>query len=236
MRKIFFLGLVFILGLTSCNKDDDNSGKSKKNYTFDFNSTGIENWKSFFSDYPEGSETFYELTFEYSNLPEPLETNIKALKLSGNNHSDDLFSAIYRKFDGLQPNKNYSITFDIDFASNALLNGTGIGGSPDLSIGAGGFNYVPNKTPENLRGHVYRSNFESKLQADLSNDVFQILGTIGVSEVDPTPFALINRNNLDNPIKIESNSEGEIWLMIATDSGHEGITTLYYKTIKISIE
>ena len=234
MQQTLLLGLILIFGLTSCEKDNDNSENLKMNYTFDFHSTGTENWMSFFSDYPFGGENFYELTFQYSNLPEPLDTNLKSLKISGNNHSDDLFSAIYRKFDGLQSNTSYSVTFDIDFASNALANGVGVGGSPDLSIGAGGINFIPTNIVDNL--NHYRPNFESKLQGDLSNEVFQILGTIGVSENIQTPFILINRNNLVAPIGIKSNSDGEVWLMIATDSGFEATTTLYYKSIKISFE
>jgi len=234
MKKIIYL-FVLTLGIISCNKDDDNTKSSKMDYSFDFNSIGMENWMSFFSDYPEGEENFYELIFESSNLPEPLDTNLKALKISGNNHSDDLFSAVYRKFDGLQPNKNYSITFDIDFASNAPTNAFGVGGSPDLSIGAGGISYVPKNTLDSNIQH-YQPNFESKLQGHLSNEVFQVLGTIGVSDIIPTPFMIINRNNLNNPIEVMSNSDGEVWLMIATDSGYEATTTLYYTSIKISFK
>ncbi|NMC59994.1 MAG: hypothetical protein GYA51_11550, partial [Candidatus Methanofastidiosa archaeon] len=203
MKKMIYF-LVLTLGIIACNKNGDNPESSKMEYTFDFNSIGMENWMSFFSDYPVGEENYYELIYEYSNLPEPLDTNIKSLKISGNNHSDDLFCAIYRKFDGLQPNKSYSVTFNIDFASNAPTNAVGVGGSPDLSIGAGGLSFVPNNRIDNL--NTYRPNFESKLQSHLSNEFFQVLGTIGVSDNIPTPFMLINRNNLDNPIEIVSNS------------------------------
>ena len=207
---------------------------SFRDCSFNFNDIGKENWMSLFSDYPVGQEIFYELEFQYTNLPEPLDTNIKSLKISGNNHSDDLFSAIYRKFNGLKPNTNYKVTFDIELASNAPTNAAGVGGSPDLSIGAGGINYAPENNIDEL--NFYRPNFESLLQAGTSNDVFQVLGTIGVSDIIPTPFTLINRSNLDDPLIIESNSKGEIWVMIATDSGFEATTTLYYKLIKIRLE
>jgi len=61
------------------------------------------------------------------------------------------------------------------------------------------------------------------------------LGKIGVSENFPTPFMLINRNNINNIKELQSNSDGEIWLIIATDSGFEGTTTLFYRTINITI-
>lgn len=232
MKKIIGV-FILALGAISCSKND-NSRSPKIDYSFDFNNIETENWMSLFSDYPVGEETFYELEFEHSNLPEPLDANLGALRISGNNHSDDLFSAVYRKFDGLQPNTNYSITFNINFASNAPTNAVGAGGSPDLSIGAGGLGFEPTNTVDNL--NHYRPNFESRLQSGLSNDVFQVLGTIGVSDDIPTPFMLINRNNLNNPIEIMSNSDGEIWIMIAIDSGFEATTTLYYRSIEISFE
>ena len=230
LKKILFLGLIITLGLVSCNGNEN----SERNYTFDFNKIGTENWKSLFSDYPVGKEDFYELIFEHSALPEPLDTNLMSLKISGNNHSDDLLSVIYRKFDDLQPNKKYLVTFDIDFASRAVKGGLGSGGSPDLSIGAGGISFVPENTIDNR--NYYQPNFESRLQSGLSNEVFKVLGKIGGSDSYPPSFTLLNRNNLEAPIEIETNSEGEAWLMIATDSGFEGVTTLYYKSIKISFK
>lgn len=221
-----------IILLIGCSKNVGNSSPSL-DYEFDFDNLGQENWNSLFSDYPVGSESSYELEFQYTNLPEPLDQNIKALKISGNNHSDDLFSAIYRKFNELKPNTTYSVTFDIVMASNAPSNTPGVGGSPDLSLGAGGINYIPENTIDNL--NYYRPNFESNIQSGLSNEVFKILGNIGVSDIIPTPFILINRNNLADPIKINSNSNGELWLMIATDSGFEATTTLYYKSIIIEL-
>lgn len=195
---------------------------------------GMKIGNLFFSDYPVGEETFYELEFNNTFLPSPLDQNIKSLKISGNNHSDDLFSAIFRKFENLQPNKSYSITFNIDIASNALIGGVGVGGDPNLALGVGGINYLPNSNIDNL--NYYRPNFISKIQSGQSNDVFKIIGKIGSSDTYPTPYKMINRNNIDNPFTIKTNSNGEFWLMIATDSGFEGITTLYYKSINIKID
>lgn len=227
MRKAGLLFLISILML-DCSKEDNL-------ILFDFNfPSGEQNWESFFSDYPVGEEAFYELTFEYCCLPEPLDQNIKALKISGNNHSDDLFSAIFRRFDNLTPNHTYSITFDLELASNAPIGASGVGGSPDLALGAGGINYPPENNVDEL--NHYRPNFESELQSGISNHVLKVLGTIGVSDEIPTPFMLITRNNLSNPIAITTNSNGEVWLMIATDSGFESTTTLFYKSIKIKFE
>lgn len=221
--------LTFLFALSSCSKKDKDTVKE---YSFNF-SNDTEGWQAYFSDYHVGKEDFYELSFAYSLLPEPLDTTVPALRISGNNHSDDLVSMIYRKFDGLQPNRTYAITFDIHLASNVSTNSFGIGGSPNLAIGAGGIPYAPTSTVD--EEGLYRPNFSSALQSHLSNDTLKTLGTIGVGE-DVTEYAMINRNNLNDPVKLTANSKGELWLMIGTDSGFEGITTLYYTSIKIKMQ
>lgn len=221
---------LFLL-VTGCTSEKDPQSEMEFHFTFE---NGNENWQSFFSDYPVGEEDFYELEFSNTVLPSPLNQNTRSLKVSGNNHSDDLFSGIFRKFENLQPNKSYSVLFDIDLASNALIGGVGIGGDPNLSLGAGGINNLPRNTIDDL--HHYRPNFISKIQSGESNEVFKIIGKIGVSETYPPPYMMINRSNTGDPFTITTNEKGEFWLMIATDSGFEGITTLYYTSIKIVID
>jgi hypothetical protein len=61
-----------------------------------------------------------------------------------------------------------------------------------------------------------------------------MVGTIGVGE-DVYDFTPINRNNNGSPVMVTANSKGELWLMMGTDSGFEGTTTLYYRSIKIKL-
>ena len=231
MKKYFITGLVLIaLMSVSCKKDND---KEIKEFRYEFGQS-VDGWQGFFSDYPVGSESFYELEFAHSYLPAPLNTSLRALKISGNNHSDDLLSLIVRKFENLKPNTVYSVSFDIELASNVTGNSPGVGGSPDLELGVGGLSILPKSNIHN--SDYYRPNFTSLLQSRQSNEVLQSVGRIGVSSNHPAPFTLINRNNLSDPISLKTNSNGELWIMIGTDSGFEGITTLYYKSIKIRME
>jgi hypothetical protein len=89
-KLILFLTLIFLL--FSCNKDDENAVTYPETLelTYDFQNDN-QSWEGDFADYPLGEESFYELSYELSNLPTPLNTNSGALKQSGNNHSDDLF-------------------------------------------------------------------------------------------------------------------------------------------------
>ncbi|WP_103866568.1 hypothetical protein [Aquimarina sp. I32.4] len=228
---------VFSIVIVSCSHDDDEVAKKTFEFNFSFEKSK-EGWESIFSDYPLEGDTFYELKYERKKLPEPLDQNMDAIMISGNNHSDDLFSAVYRKFENLEPNTEYEVTFDIEIASNTSINAIGIGGSPDIALGVGGINYKPENIIDNQDSLVSykRPNFKSELQSSKSNEVFKVIGSVGVSEKIPTPFMLANRNNLKDPITLTTNGKGELWLMIATDSGFEGPTTLYYKSIKIQLK
>jgi hypothetical protein len=228
MNQLLFALFALLSTLSACNKNTP----SNRDYSFNFKN-GPEGWQSFFSDYPVGGETPFELDFGHSHLPNPLDNSVSALKISGNNHSDDLLSFIYRKFDGLKPGKAYAVTFDVQMASNAPTNSIGIGGSPDLAFGVGGMSAEPANTPDS--DGWYRPNFTSDLQSRASNSMLQMIGTIGVGD-DATDFVMINRNNKDAPLMLTPNSKGELWLMMGTDSGFEGTTTLYYTSIKIKLD
>ena len=224
----FLLPLLFFC-LSSCNKLDKPTDYREYSYNFNF---GTQGWDSLFSDYPKGEESFYELEFSFTHLPEPLDTTIKAIKISGNNHSDDLLSFITTRISLLIPNAVYEVTFDITMASNVATNSTGIGGSPDLAIGVGGLGYEPANILD--EANFYRTNFISLLQSKESNNVMQMIGTIGVQDTITT-YTLINRNNTDNPVRLKTNENGELWLLIGTDSGFEGITSLYFTSIHVKL-
>ena len=126
--------LVCIMLLCSCSFSDADKGISVFSVSFDF-SQSEEDWKADFADLPLNDEdsNFYELKYAYTNLPANLATQ-KAMMLSGNNHSDDLFMFIKRKVTGLNPNTSYTLVFDVELASNAPKGSVGIGGSPGESV------------------------------------------------------------------------------------------------------
>lgn len=228
--KINFLSIVILSSLISCNKK---SNTLSKEYIYDFNDS-LQGWQVLFSDYPKGEEDFYELKFSHTTLPSPLNSSEKALKVSGNNHSDDLLSIIHKKIEGLLPNTRYSVSFNIDFASNTCIACIGVGGSPDLSLGAGGLPYLPMNSLDNL--NHYRPNFLVEIQGGRSNSVMKVLGKIGTNETITNPiFKLANRNNQADPLQLVTNSKGELWIMVGIDSGFEATTTLYYRKIKVTL-
>jgi hypothetical protein len=230
MKNIFFAILSVLMITVACKENGEPEFFREITYGFNDNMQG---WTVMFSDYPVGEEEFYELESGFVRLPLPLDTTLNSVMISGNNHSDDLFSFMYVPLSGLAPNTTYETTFIVHLASNVATNSVGIGGSPDLAFGMGALDTVPvNKIDES---NYYRPDFEVRLQSGQSNDIMQAVGTIGVTDTT-TVYTAISRNNFYDPMSLTSNGDGMLYLLVGWDSGFEGITTLFIKTVIIRLE
>ena len=227
-KVIFLIGLT---GLFGCDLSSDSSGILVFSYGFDF-SESQNDWVVDFTDFPAGTDSSsYELKFAYTDLPPNLATNTKSMMLSGNNHSDDLFMFMKRKVTDLSPNTDYTLVFEVELASNAPKGAVGIGGAPGegVFLKAGAAGTEPKKVIED---NQYALNVDKGNQ-NAPGEIAIVLGDIAVS-YDTQDYALINRNNTANtPFIARSNSKGEIWLIVGTDSGFEGTTTVYYTQVNV---
>ena len=221
--------------IVGCDLSGDSTGGFLVfSQSFDFTQDCYE-WQVDFADFPAGPDdsTYYELSYAYTKLPENLGIEKNAMMLSGNNHSDDLFMFMKKKITDLTPNKDYSIVFEVTLASNAPIGAAGIGGAPGESVylKAGASALEPKKV---IEGDSYVLNVDKGNQA-ASGENAVVLGNIAVS-YDTKDYALISRNNAsayDAPFVVKSNSKGELWLLVGTDSGFEGITTVYYTSVNV---
>ena len=218
--------------LVGCSKDDETPIQEPSELDYDFTSD-VEGWQGDFADYPEGEETFYELDFEHSMLPSPLDETQGSMKQTGNNHSDDLFMFVKRKLTGLTPNQTYQATFDIQIATNAADDAFGVGGSPGESvyIKAGMTQNEPLKELDSTDGH-YRMNIDKGNQANGGQDMI-LIGDFA-NGTDENVYALKNLSNT-NPFEIQADGSGELWVIVGTDSGFEATTTIYYNKISITL-
>lgn len=222
--------LIVISALILGCKDDEPEYFREITYGFIDN---LEGWTVKYSDYPVGEEEFYELESGLAKLPAPLDTTLSAVMISGNNHSDDLFSYMYKPLTGLAPNTTYNVSFILNLATNVATGSFGAGGSPDLSIGVGGLDTVPSSYVD--EENMYRPAFDVELQSHRSNEVMQVVGTLGATDTT-TVYTQIQRHNLNKPMKLKTDSSGTLYLMVGWDSGFEGITRIYIKTIVVRIE
>jgi len=229
-----YLIAVVLALFCGCDLSSDENGILVFSESFDF-SQSQGDWKVDFTDFPSGEEdsAFYELRFSYTNRPENLGANKKSMMLSGNNHSDDLFMFMKKKITNLTPNTDYAMVFEVELASNAPKGSVGIGGSPGESVylKAGASATEPKKV---IESNQYALNIDKGNQST-SGESTVVLGNIAV-DFDTDEYTLITRNNAstyNNPFVAKSNSKGELWLFVGTDSGFEGTTTVYYTKINV---
>lgn len=216
-----------------CAMSADEGGILVFSHTFDF-SKEQGDWVVDFSDFPAGETDSikYELQFAYTDRPANLGANLKSIMISGNNYSDDLFMFMKRKITGLSPNTDYAIVFNVELASNAPKGAVGAGGAPGESVylKAGAIAMEPKKV-------IDKSNYVlnvDKGNQSTSGESTVVLGNIAV-ENNAKEYELITRTNSGElqPFIAKANSKGELWLIVGTDSGFEGVTTLYYTRISI---
>lgn len=202
--------------------------------TIDFNDTN-SGWKSGFADYPAGEDTFYELDAGVATLPASLGDNRKGYKLSGNNHSDDLFMFITKKFEGLEPNSRYRFQFKVRFGTNAQKNCMGVGGAPGESVWIkAGASKIEPLAVNNGAGDLLM-NIDKGNQAVGGSDAV-VLGTFANSRecVDSnTSYMSKTLRSETSGLTSVTADDGSIWLLLGTDSGFEATTTIYFMTLDV---
>lgn len=230
MKTLKWMAVAILMtGIISCT---DKRDVEPVEYSFEF-SSDAEGWTGDFADYPVGEAESYELEFEHTTLPAPLDETEGALRLSGLNKSDDLFMFIKRKISGLEPNTTYYATFYVEFASNVPDGLFGVGGSPGESVyvKAGAAQTEP--APEEDDMDYYRMNIDKGGQSQGGADMV-VLGYFS-NDTDREEYTLKTVTN-ENRFTMTSNVNGELWLIAGTDSGFEATTTIYYNKFWVVFE
>ena len=236
MKKYLVLILTSFL-FTGCFKDEVPKSWQTFELWFSFENSD-DGWVAGYSDYPadlsaEDSLNLYEMSYGHSQLPGNITPVQSGIRIRGNNKSDDLFMYFKKSLYGLMPETTYSISFEVEMASNAPTNAAGIGGAPGegVIIKAGAVDFEPKNVIDG--DNWYRLNIDKGNQAAGGEDIV-ILGNVGVAD-NITSYALIKRTS-PSVIRVKTDSLGSLWLIIGTDSGFEGLTELYYSDIKVNIK
>lgn len=213
---------------------------SRKNlgqtFRYDF-SQGDDGWKGGFADLPvDYDPAIYELKYGRELLPlagGANKTNY-GLKLHGSNRSDDLFMFLTKKVEGLQPNTEYSGNFTFTLYTDEEGGGMGVGGAPAESVfvKAGITGTEPQAVKAGDPGaEFYRMNIDKGNQATEGTDA-KIVGNVAKPDSSKPGY---------QPIKFayhataKTNANGELFLLIGTDSGYEGISTFYFDDVSLTV-
>ncbi|NQW18896.1 MAG: hypothetical protein HQ478_15605 [Chloroflexi bacterium] len=199
-------------------------------YNFD---NDAEGWETGFADLPANWSPYtYELDAGYRALPSVLSGG--GIYLQGHNRSDDLFMYLTKQISGLKPLTQYEIEISIDLVANVPGGLMGIGGSPGESV------YVKvGATPSepivaaNVAGQLLISVDKGQQSNDGSEMV--VIGNVSNEEVVDDEYKLKTLDNSYSPLTVTSDADGQLWLIVGTDSGFEGLSNFYYSGIRYDL-
>ncbi len=207
------------------------SDRAEFNFTFDADDEG---WTAGFADLPvDYEQSIYELDHGHRPLPDGLGGN--GYYLRGHNRSDDLFMYLKTQVGGLRGNATYLVEVSVDLATNVAAGSFGIGGSPGESVfvKAGASDVEPEAGPDSnqyLRMNIDKGNQSREGEAML------IVGNVAHPDVLGNEYRIKSMDNAGLPLSVQTDSEGRMWLIVGTDSGFEGLTTLYLDRISYTLQ
>jgi hypothetical protein len=192
-------------------------------------------WGGGFADLPvDYEQDSYQLDFGYIDSP----LGGKALMISSMNRSDDIFMYIKKQItaaDGLSPNTTYLVTIEVVFATSAPAGAMGVGGAPGeavyVKVGASSIEPVPVD-----KVGFYELSVDKGQQSTGGYDAVVVGNVAKVVNDDFETYELKTLNNQDNPIEVTTDAGGNMWIFAGTDSGFEGLTTLYYTAVNVTLE
>ena len=235
-RHHWLRAAVAVLLVTTGSACSDATGISDDSYdiSFDF-SSDYPGWIAGFTDYPVGKETEWAIGSSLAALPTPLDGSRKGIRLSGENHSDDLFMYVTRGVTGLMPNAQYEARFHVTIATNAPKNCVGIGGAPGESVvlKVGATAVEPRRTVD--AAQYYRANFDHGTQLVGGRNASP-LGNIATSNANcAVPrYELKEFDGGASPVTISTDASGRLWLVVGVDSGFEGTTAVYITAVRVA--
>lgn len=205
---------------------------------YDFRN-GAQGWEAGFAEYHRDMEM--QLEAGLRPLPPELDVTGTGFYLQGMNRSDDLFMYLSRRLtpdEGIVPGQEYRVSFHIVFASNAPTGAVGIGGAPGESVFLKAGATAVNPEPYLDENGYWMMNVDKGGGNSGEGPAATIVGTVqnglDAEEIDiqHPPYVSLQKTH-EHGYTATATNEGELWLLVGTDSGFEGLTGLYYQEISI---
>lgn len=236
MKKIVSLGLAVLLVINAvmltAGAVAEPTASDSNTLKFDFTNDD-SGFVPIFADYPdtEGVEDFYEFQHSYGEVPVPGAG--KGLFISGNNHSDDLFMGYVKKLEGFAPGRTYHFSVNWYLATNVDGGLIGVGGSPGASVfvKCGVTTMEPRASVlEPGADEHFRMNIDTGAQANGGKDMVVVGDMTKAENNRPGEYEF---KEFQAEFEVASNTRGEVYLIIATDSGFEATTSYYLDDIVV---
>ena len=135
---------------------------------------------------------------------------------------------------GLTPGATYAVSVWVDLVTNVPTGSVGFGGSLGSSVfvKAGASTIEPAASEggdRRLRMNIDKGN-QSQGGADMA-----VIGNVAHSGVTGSEYRLKFLDNAGQPLNVETDGNGRVWLIVGTDSGFEGLTAVYYARIAYTL-
>lgn len=135
----------------------------------------------------------------------------------------------------LKPNTEYEVNLRFDVATSEAESSMGIGGGSASSVfvKAGVVDRAPSVIEDSTYANTpyYRLNLDKGNQSTDGKDV-ALLGNIAKPDAEKSGFQL---KSFEHAFTVKSNAAGELYVIIGTDSGYEGLQTLYFTNIDLTL-
>lgn len=207
--------------------------------TFDFDD-GPQGWVADVSDYSVPEAEIIDFDAGIEELPDEIAAG-QGYLVTSSNRSDDLFVFLKRQLgaaDGLVANQAYTLSFAVRIASNAPSGCFGVGGAPGegLYVKVGGATIEPEPLAPDENEYIALS-VDKGVQSQ-GGPAATVIGDIANGDEcdDPTnaPYVSIVRTGEHTEL-VPTDANANLWLLVGTDSAFEGITTMYYQSITVTL-
>ena len=220
-----------------CNAEEE-FGETRE-YSFE---RGAQGFTVLFADKPPGEELFYELDFQHEALPAPLSAR-RGLRLSGNNHSDDLAMLVKGALGGLLPDTLYTLEIDMELASDVPAGCAGVGGSPGegMYMHLGASTQEPLALPSTAPGDNgwLRLNIDYGQQSQSGANAL-VVGVLSNSyscdDGTAAPWELKTLSTRGQALQVRSDAQGRLWVVAGSDSAFEGRSDWYLTALRVRLE
>ncbi|MBM3874133.1 MAG: hypothetical protein FJ382_10450 [Verrucomicrobia bacterium] len=226
--RVRLVGALLVPGATAWAAGGDSPSEVRLVYDFAESAHGFV---SGFVDLPKNADpALYDLRSGHAPRPASLG-GAPALMISGQNRSDDLFMYWSRRVTGLAPRTAYRARFVVEFASDAPSGSVGIGGSPadGVFVKVGATVAEPQRVED--RDGWWRLSLDKSNQSRSGVDLVG-LGTVA-TPAGTSGYQRVTRSSTVDGEWVTTDEAGALWLTFGTDSGFEGLTTLYYTRLEV---
>jgi hypothetical protein len=232
---LHFLATLAVAGLPAgCGDTPLAPGPGPVTVDLDF-TTETHGWEAGFSDFNVGDEAQMALDSGHEPLPSGVGREGRGLFVGATNRSDDVFMFWTGAVPGLEPHRTYSVSFEVEFATEAPSGCAGVGGAPGesvhLKVGA-----APIRPEPVVDDGYYQMNIDKGNQFQDGSDAIRI-GDVANSNTDCLDWVWEMKTvESQDPFQVTADAEGTVWVIVGTDSGFEARTELFYTRVQADFQ